>query len=84
MVIVDNNILIYAFRYSLGSGNEVEEVQDALLENLYKLKEREIMMIIGEIEFAVGLDKYLDERENWIKFKDKLMAHILGEDDYYY
>ena len=81
MVTVDNSILIYAFRYSLGRKTFApKEVMDNILENLHKLKEYDIMQIIKEIEQAPSLGMDFDKIE-WLKFKRRLEAHILGDDD---
>lgn len=79
MVTVDNNILIYAFRYSLGRMSFApKEVQDNILENLHKLKERDIVQIIKEIEEAKSLGMDFDKLE-WIRFKKKLQQYLVDE-----
>lgn len=79
MVTVDNEILFYAFRYSLGRMSFASrKVQDNILENLHNLKAKDIKQIIKEIEQApsLGLDY---EKLEWIKFKKKLEKYLLDE-----
>ena len=78
-MIVNNRIMIYAFRYSMNrSSCAPSDVQEAILDNVDSFKGYELKQIIDEIkqhEELYGLGMKCD-RDGWYAFIEKLETLI--------